>query len=148
MKKIRVDHVKLIPGIYKSSVSGLSTIWDVRVKSPNKGDYMTPAVMHTIEHTMSQYLEGRLGSFRVVGVFSMADQTGFYVITRFVGRALIHEAIVDYIMYIQCTSRIPGVNIHRCGHCELQDLEGARKVMLDYYTLALKYSTSALNYIK
>lgn len=55
----KVDHTKLKPGLYVSRVDkwGMetATTFDIRVRKPNK-DMMSPAVAHTIEHLMADYL--------------------------------------------------------------------------------------------
>lgn len=55
----KVDHTKLEPGLYVSRVDkwGMetATTFDIRVCKPNK-DMMSPAVAHTIEHLMADYL--------------------------------------------------------------------------------------------
>lgn len=55
----KVDHTKLKPGLYVSRVDkwGLetATTFDIRVCKPNK-DMMSPAIAHTIEHLMADYL--------------------------------------------------------------------------------------------
>lgn len=55
----KVDHTKLKPGLYVSRVDkwGMetATTLDIRVCKPNK-DMMSPAVAHTIEHMMADYL--------------------------------------------------------------------------------------------
>ena len=55
----KVDHTKLKPGLYVSRVDkwGMetATTFDIRVCKPNK-DMMSPAVAHTIEHLMADYL--------------------------------------------------------------------------------------------
>lgn len=148
MRSFDIDHDMLIPGIYKHSISGLVVTWDVRIKAPNKGDYMTPAQIHSIEHTLAVYLRGRYGNYRIVGIFPMGCQTGFYVLTRFIDKRMIHEAIVDYSLNLQKSINVPGATKRQCGQYDLQDLRGAKKVMLDYYENYLKFQKSAIKYNK
>lgn len=127
------DLSKLVPGIYKHSCSGLVTTWDIRVKSPNGGDYLSTAIMHTIEHTLAAYLQYHYGNYRIVGVFSMGSQTGFYVLTRFIGSESIFDAILDYIDdALPMMMHVPGANKETCGHFRLHDLTGAKRVMKEY----------------
>lgn len=148
MRSFEIDHDKLSPGIYEHSVSGLVVTWDVRIKSPNKGDYLTPAQIHTIEHTLATYLRDRYDNYRIVGIFPMGCQTGFYVLTRFINKIMIYESIVDYVLNLQRTNVIPGATREQCGQFELQDLRGAKQIMLDYYDHYLKFQKSALKYNK
>lgn len=146
MRSFEVDHTTLLPGIYKHSSSGFVDTWDIRMKKPNNGDYLSPAAIHTIEHTMATYLRERYGNYRIVGIFPMGCQTGFYVLTRFIDKRKIFEAIVDYIMNLQRLKVIPGATEKQCGQYELQSLEGAKRVTLEYYSKWLKYQDSAENY--
>lgn len=45
-----VDHNTLVPGMYLSRKDGDVLTWDIRMKTPNKGSYLSPACAHTIEH--------------------------------------------------------------------------------------------------
>ena len=148
MRSFEIDHDRLLPGIYKHSVSGLVVTWDVRIKTPNKGEYLTPAQIHTIEHTLATYLRGRYGNYRIVGIFPMGCQTGFYVLTRFIDKVMIYESILDYILNLQRSISVPGATRRQCGQFELQDLRGAKQVVLDYYEHHLKFQKSALKYNK
>ena len=38
-----VDHTTLEPGMYLSRRDGDIMTWDIRMKKPNQGDYLSPA---------------------------------------------------------------------------------------------------------
>lgn len=38
-----VDHNTLVPGMYLSRKDGDVLTWDIRMKTPNKGSYLSPA---------------------------------------------------------------------------------------------------------
>ena len=45
-----VDHTRLLPGMYLSRQDGADgeiLTWDIRMKQPNKGSYLSPAAAHT-----------------------------------------------------------------------------------------------------
>ena len=44
-----VDHNTLVPGMYLSRKDGDVLTWDIRMKTPNKGSYLSPACAHTID---------------------------------------------------------------------------------------------------
>ena len=53
-----VDHTKLQPGMYLSRQDGTNgeiLTWDIRMKQPNKGSYLSPAAAHTLEHLFATY---------------------------------------------------------------------------------------------
>lgn len=148
MKSFEIDHTKLTPGIYKHSVSGFVTTWDIRIKTPNSDDYLNPAVIHTIEHTMANYLRMKYGDYRIVGIFPMGCQTGFYVLTRFINRREIYKAITAYIDSLSVTTFVPGATIEQCGNYKLQDLIGAQRVMRYYLRKWLILYEAARDYQK
>lgn len=53
-----VDHTRLLPGMYLSRQDGADgeiLTWDIRMKQPNKGSYLSPAAAHTLEHLFATY---------------------------------------------------------------------------------------------
>lgn len=146
MRSFEIDHTKLTPGIYKHSRSGLVTTWDIRIKSPNKGDYLSPAIIHSIEHTLATYLRGVYGNTRIVGIFPMGCQTGFYVLTRFMDRHDIYVAISDYISHMSIVFDVPGATEIQCGNYQLQDLTGAKRELKEYLISYLVLQDRALDY--
>uniref|UniRef100_UPI003FEDAA34 S-ribosylhomocysteine lyase n=1 Tax=Gemmiger sp. TaxID=2049027 RepID=UPI003FEDAA34 len=53
-----VDHTKLLPGMYLSRQDGDNgeiLTWDIRMKQPNKGSYLSSAAAHTLEHLFATY---------------------------------------------------------------------------------------------
>ena len=50
-----VDHTRLERGMYLSRQDGDVLTWDIRMKKPNQGDYLTTAVAHTLEHLFATY---------------------------------------------------------------------------------------------
>lgn len=144
MKKINLRDIE--PAIYKRRMSGLVVTWDIRIKSPNGNDYITPDQMHTIEHSLDMYLRKECGNYRIVGVYPNGSQTGFSVLTRFIDSYEIHELICDYIMDFFTTLSIPGVDKSTCSQYLLHDLRGAKEVMREYYANHLRYYDSAIKY--
>ena len=148
MKSFEIDHTKLDPGIYFHSKSGFVTTWDVRIKKPNGGEYLEPKVIHTIEHTLAKSLRDKYGNYKIVGIFPMGCQTGFYVLTRFINKKEIFNTIANYIFDLQrmIPMDIPGNTDRECGQAHFHDLEGAKEEMLNYYRVHLKYQGEAQEY--
>ena len=79
-----VDHTKLQPGMYLSRQDGANgeiLTWDIRMKQPNKGSYLSPAAAHTLEHLFATYARNSKYSRGVVYVGPMGCLTGFYLLT-------------------------------------------------------------------
>ena len=51
-----IDHDVLVPGFYISRKDGDITTYDLRTRRPNKGDYMSNADMHSVEHMFATYI--------------------------------------------------------------------------------------------
>ena len=77
-----VDHNTLVPGMYLSRKDGDVLTWDIRMKTPNKGSYLSPACAHTIEHLFATYARNSKWSEHVIYVGPMGCLTGFYLLTR------------------------------------------------------------------
>lgn len=79
-----VDHTTLLPGMYLSRQDGPHgeiLTWDVRMKRPNQGSYLSPAAAHTLEHLFATYARNSQYSSGVVYVGPMGCLTGFYLVT-------------------------------------------------------------------
>ena len=50
-----VDHTRLERGMYLSRQDGEVLTWDIRMKKPNQGDYLTTAAAHTLEPLFATY---------------------------------------------------------------------------------------------
>ena len=53
-----VDHTKLDRGMYLSRQDGDVLTWDIRMKKPNHGDYLSTGAAHTLEHLFATYARG------------------------------------------------------------------------------------------
>lgn len=143
-----MDYSKLTPGIYKHSMSGGVTKWDMRIKSPNGGDYLSPEVIHTIELTMNNYIRAYYSEYVVLGVFPMGCQTGFYILTRFISKKKIVDIIRDYINSLGLTFTVPLASERKCSNYKLSDLNTTKDVMKEFWYDHLLYVDKASNYIK
>ena len=50
-----VDHTNLDRGMYLSRQDGDVLTWDIRMKKPNHGDYLSTGAAHTLEHLFATY---------------------------------------------------------------------------------------------
>ena len=83
MEKIasfQVDHNKLRPGLYLSRRDGNVTTFDLRFKTPNTGDLLTNAEMHSVEHILATLLRNSASRDAVIYFGPMGCQTGFYFV--------------------------------------------------------------------
>lgn len=130
-----VNHDKLKRGMYISRTDGDVTTYDIRMREPNKGDYLTNPSLHSFEHLFATYARNSEKTDNVIYVGPMGCRTGFYFLTR----GLTHREAIDLV--IDCFERIathegaiPGATRTECGNYLEQDLAGAKKeasAMLD-----------------
>ena len=77
-----VDHTKLDRGMYLSRQDGDVLTWDIRMKRPNHGDYLSTGAAHTLEHLFATYARNSAFKDSVIYVGPMGCRTGFYLLTR------------------------------------------------------------------
>ena len=77
-----VDHDKLEKGMYVSRIDGDVVTYDIRMKKPNGGDYLSNGALHTFEHLFATYARNSRLTDQVVYVGPMGCRTGFYLLLR------------------------------------------------------------------
>ena len=85
MKRIAsfsINHDALTPGMYISRIDGDCITYDLRMKTPNQGDYLSQKGLHTLEHLLATCLRNSDRTDEVVYVGPMGCRTGFYVVLR------------------------------------------------------------------
>ena len=104
-----VDHNTLVPGMYLSRKDGDVLTWDIRMKTPNKGSYLSPACAHTIEHLFATYARNSKWSEHViyVGPMGWLTQESFAWMAEYDGD-------------------IPGASAVECGNYLMMDPVAAR----------------------
>ena len=75
-----VDHTRLERGMYLSRQDGDVLTWDIRMKKPNQGDYLTTAAAHTQKHQFATYARNSAVKDGVIYVGPMGCRTGFYLL--------------------------------------------------------------------
>ncbi len=120
-----VDHTRLEKGVYLSRQDGDIMTWDVRMKRPNQGDYLTPAAAHTIEHLFATYARNSKYADGVIYVGPMGCRTGFYFITRGLTDAEVLACLKESFDFMaDFSGEIPGAKEAECGNYLDQDLAG------------------------
>ena len=75
-----INHDLLTPGMYVSRVDGDVVTYDLRLKFPNRGDYLAQGALHTLEHLIATYARSSNLSDRVIYFGPMGCRTGFYLL--------------------------------------------------------------------
>jgi len=146
MKRIAsfsINHDLLTPGLYISRVDGDCVTYDLRMKTPNAGDYLEQKALHTLEHLLATFLRNSPRSDEIVYVGPMGCRTGFYVvardsISRTDMRTLLRDAFRKAAAF---EGEIPGAKRRECGNYLEHDLPGAR-AEAEAYLRVLEKDTS------
>jgi len=144
----QIDHDLLVPGIYLSRID-LDAIetYDLRFKTPNAGDYLSPAAAHTIEHLAATFLRsGRLRD-RVVYFGPMGCLTGFYAIFGSVPRKEVIREVQDCFAFVRdFEGEIPGSRRRECGNYRFHDLPQAKREAEAFCRVIAGWSEEKLAY--
>ena len=132
MKRIAsftVNHDILTPGMYLSRVDGDCVTYDIRMKTPNGGDYLENPAMHTIEHLFATFARNSAVGDKILYVGPMGCRTGFYLLVR---DAVSHTAAIDLVRAAMefiagYEGAVPGTTSIECGNYLEHDLEGAKR---------------------
>ena len=101
--------------------------WDIRMKQPNKGSYLSPAAAHTLEHLFATYARNSKYSRGVVYVGPMGCLTGFYLLTTGLTPAEALDLTRSAFAWMaEYEGEIPGASAVECGNYLMMDPIAAR----------------------
>lgn len=151
MKKIAsftVNHDKLEKGMYVSRIDGDVITYDLRMKKPNQGDYLSNGALHTFEHLFATYARNSPLSDNVIYVGPMGCRTGFYLLLRDkVSAADALNLVRDAFRFIaDFSGEIPGSKRNECGNYLEHDLAGAKNVAEDMLSVLEKWTVLKMKY--
>lgn len=151
MKKIAsftVNHDILERGMYISRVDGDVITYDIRMKTPNKGDYLSNPAMHTIEHLFATFARNSAWGDQVLYVGPMGCRTGFYLLLRDAVSSKDAIALVQSAMEFCATfaGTIPGTTSIECGNYLEHDLEAAKKEAAAMAAILSDWTPALLTY--
>ena len=128
-----INHDTLQKGMYVSRIDGDVITYDIRMKIPNKGDYLSTGGAHTIEHLFATYARNSYLTDRVIYVGPLGCRTGFYLLLRdSVTKKEAMDLVRDSMRFIASfEGEIPGAKRRECGNYLDNDLDEAKKVALD-----------------
>ena len=145
-----INHNSLRKGLYISRVDGDAVTYDLRMKLPNAGDYLSTGEAHTIEHLLATFLRNSPLRDEVIYVGPMGCRTGFYVILR---NTVSKEDAIHWIsealrFTAEFEGEIPGAKKEECGNYLDHDLKGARTVSEDMLKVLSHWEVSDMIYPK
>ncbi len=143
-----VNHDKLEKGMYVSRIDGDVVTYDIRMKKPNGGDYLTDKGLHTIEHLFATFARNSAAADSVIYVGPMGCRTGFYLLLRdTVSRIDALQLVKDSMQFIvHFTGKIPGSERWECGNYLEHDLAEAKKVAADMLEVLKDWNGEKMRY--
>ena len=153
MKKIasfQVNHNKLKRGMYISRIDDDIITYDIRMKEPNKGDYLDNKALHTFEHLFATYLRNSSYAKSVIYIGPMGCRTGFYMILRddVPKEEAIKLVCKSFEFISEITGEIPGASESECGNYKEHDLTGAKKIADEMQEVLTDWNEARLTYEK
>ena len=143
-----VNHDLLEKGMYISRIDGDIVTYDIRMKKPNGGDYLSDGEMHSIEHLFATFARNSECGDAVVYVGPMGCRTGFYFLIRdTLGHEQAIRLVKDCFRFIaDFEGEIPGNKRWECGNYLDHDLPGARRVAEDMCRVLSGWTVDDLRY--
>ena len=143
-----IDHDLLEKGMYVSRVDGDVITYDIRMKKPNQGDYLSNGALHTFEHLFATYARNSRYAQDVVYVGPMGCRTGFYFLLRdAVSKQEALELVRESFRFIvNFEGEIPGSKRRECGNYLEHDLPGAKAVAADMLEVLKNWNEGRMQY--
>ena len=142
-----VDHTKLQKGMYTSRIDGDVVTYDIRMKRPNQGDYLSYGALHTFEHLFATYARNSAYRDGVIYVGPMGCRTGFYLLVRGLSQQQAIDLVRESFAFIaKFEGEIPGSREEECGNYLEHDLPGARAVAEERCAILAGWTPADLSY--
>lgn len=143
-----INHDLLKKGIYVSRIDGDVITYDIRMKEPNKGDYVSNPALHTFEHLFATYARNSKYADSVIYVGPMGCRTGFYFLMRDdVSKDEVIDLVKESFAFIaDFEGAIPGATRKECGNYLEHDLAGAREVAVDMLEVLKDWTSADMAY--
>lgn len=143
-----VNHDTLTKGMYVSRIDGDVVTYDIRMKKPNGGDYLTNGAMHTFEHLFATYARNSAYGTSVLYVGPMGCRTGFYLLLREdISREQALNLVKESFRFIAgFEGKIPGAKPRECGNYKEHDLPGAKSVAKDMLDVLKDWNEEKMQY--
>ena len=132
IKSFELDHDAMTPGFYcLGEANGVYT-YDMRFKYPNKGDYISYAALHSIEHLFAVVIRNSDIKDKVVYFGHMGCRTGCYLLLFGIEEKEAKRVTVECLKRCMELDFVPGTTRKECGNYLEHDLIGAKKEIEDY----------------
>ncbi len=142
-----INHDRLEKGLYISRRDGDITTYDLRMKKPNMGDYLTTGAAHTLEHLFAVYARSSDVADKVIYIGPMGCRTGMYMLLRGETREEAVSLALRGMRFIASfDGPIPGARQEECGNYLDHDLPAAREAARDMAEILETWTAEKLRY--
>lgn len=143
----QIDHNIIKKGIYISRIDDDITTYDIRMKEPNRGDYLTNSALHTIEHIFATYVRNTEFGDNIIYFGPMGCRTGFNLLTRSLTDNYSINLIREGFQYIaDFWGRIPGASPKECSNCLEHNLPQAKEEAKEFLKVIEHWTKEDLVY--
>ncbi len=141
-----VDHTKLECGLYVSRIDGDITTYDMRMRKPNGGDYLSDIAMHTFEHMLATFIRSGNLSQDIIYAGPMGCRTGFYLLVRNADNKRVWNELKRVMKaIIEYEGEVFGASAVECGNYLDLNLADAKAEAQKY--LKVLENTSTFEYV-
>ena len=132
IKSFTLNHNTHTAGFYLSSQNRDIFTYDMRFKTPNSGNYISPAASHTIEHLFANVIRNSAIKDDVIYFGPMGCRTGFYLLLRDMEFEDAKKCAVQTLKNCLLLENTPGNKKIECGNYRSHDLAAAKKEIAAY----------------
>lgn len=132
------NHDALSVGLYAQTDANGVTTFDLRMKKPNAGDYISPKALHTVEHLMATALRNSRAKENIIYFGPMGCRTGFYLLTVRMTYGEVLALLKESIPVALALDEIPGSRREECGNYLEHDLDSAKEELRAYLAVLEK----------
>ncbi|MEG1609488.1 MAG: S-ribosylhomocysteine lyase [Clostridia bacterium] len=132
IKSFELDHNTMTPGFYCLGEAHDVTTYDMRFKYPNKGDYISYAALHSIEHLFAVVIRNSDIKDKVVYFGPMGCRTGFYLLLWKTSEAEAKQKTIECLEQCLSLDYVPGTKPIECGNCKEHNLAEAQQEIANY----------------
>ena len=135
MEKIdsfKINHDCHPIGFYLSKQMGNIYTYDLRMKTPNGGDYLAVPALHSIEHLVATVIRNGREKDKVVYFGPMGCRTGCYLLLKGISYDEARALLIETLKECLTLAEVPGAKREECGNYLEHDLEGAKREIEAY----------------
>ena len=147
IKSFQINHNLLEPGFYISREDDNIITYDLRMRKPNNGDYISNAAMHSLEHMFATYSRNSEAGEKIVYFGPMGCQTGFYFLVKDLAPVEVFELTIEILEDILAyEGPVFGASAIECGNYANLDLALAKEEAAKYLEVLNNWENMEFTY--